>query len=352
MLKRRAQHLFDAAHDVQRGWPHDDGEIGALARILRHVAAERAQLEQFNGDVLAKLGSVMAAAPVGILFTRDHRIELVSVELCRMIGKSESELLGQPARVLFASNEDYEALGPKVLDAFAQGHPYEGEWRFLRVGQPVFWGRMRGRPVDGANAAAGAIWTLDDITQHIAARERLEWQANHDALTGLANRKAFDKRVARVFEARPKSFPAAVVMIDLDHFKPINDKAGHAAGDAMLRVVAASITARVRASDLVARLGGDEFALLLERCPQDVALRIASNVQQSIAEIRLPWESDVLQVGASLGVASLNEQTPTIQAWLHDADTACYDAKAAGRGTVKAALPHRLRVVGSDTGDA
>jgi diguanylate cyclase (GGDEF)-like protein len=202
--------------------------------------------------------------------------------------------------------------------------------------------------VDAEKPSAGTIWTLDDITEQIAARERLEFAANHDALTGLANRKAFDKRLGRVFDARPKSFPTAVMMIDLDHFKPINDRSGHAAGDAMLRVVAAAITARVRASDVVARLGGDEFAVLLERCPPDAALRIAGTVQQAISDIRLPWEGRLLQVGASLGVAALGGDTPSIEAWLHDADTACYAAKAAGRGTVKSAASQWLRVVGSD----
>ncbi|MBP6544258.1 MAG: GGDEF domain-containing protein, partial [Piscinibacter sp.] len=130
--------------------------------------------------------------------------------------------------------------------------------------------------------------------------------------------------------------------------KPINDRAGHAAGDAMLKAVAAAITARVRASDLVVRLGGDEFALLLERCTHETALRIAENVRRAITEIELPWDRHTLRVGASLGVASLGAETASVDAWLAQADAACYAAKAAGRGAVLAHRP-TLRVVAGDS---
>lgn len=337
-LEHRARSLFDGTQDPQAGWPAAGGEIGRLARVLRHVGAERAQLESFNTQVLQKLGSVMAAAPVGICFTREQRFELVSAEFCHMFGRAEHELLGQPPQMIYASNADYQALGPKVSQAFASGEPYEGEWQMLRADGTHFWARLRGSPVDAADSSAGTIWTLDDIDDHIAARTKLEWSASHDVLTGLANRKMLDQRLASVFEVLPRSLPAAVVMIDLDHFKPINDTAGHAAGDAMLKAVAAAITSRVRATDLVVRIGGDEFALLLERCTPEVAMRIAENVRASIAGIELHWEQRILRVGASLGLASLAAETLDAAAWMKAADVACYRAKAGGRGAVVAAV--------------
>jgi diguanylate cyclase (GGDEF)-like protein/PAS domain S-box-containing protein len=345
-LAERAQHLFDGTLDVHEGWPRASGEIERLSRVLRHVGAERAQLESFNAEVLRKLSSVMAAAPVGICFTRDKRFELVSEQFCRLFGRSESDLLGQPASCIYASNEDYLALGQQVSVAFDEGRAYAGEWQMLRADGSCFWGKLRGRPVADGDPAAGSIWTITDISEQVAARAQLEWSAHHDALTGLANRKLFAQRLDRVFGALPRSMPAAVVMIDLDHFKPINDRAGHAAGDAMLKAVAAAITSRVRATDLVARLGGDEFALLLERCPHDTALRIAENVREAVSAIVLSWEGQTLRVGASLGVASLAAETPSIDDWLALADAACYAAKAAGRGSVRAAERPALRVVG------
>ena len=345
-LEHRARNLFDGTQDPHSGWPADGGEIGRLARVLRHVGAERAQLEAFNTRVLQKLGSVMAAAPVGICFTREQRFELVSAEFCRMFGRAEHELLGQPPQMIYASNADYQSLGPKVSQAFSRGEPYEGEWQMLRADGSHFWVRLRGRPVDATDRNAGTIWTLDDIDDHIAARTQLEWSASHDVLTGLANRKMLDQRLASVFEVLPRSLPAAVVMIDLDHFKPINDSAGHAAGDAMLKAVAAAITSRVRATDLVVRIGGDEFAMLLERCTPEVAMRIAENVRAAIAGIELHWERRSLRVGASLGLASLAAETLDAAAWMKAADDACYRAKAAGRGTVVAAVRPLLVTAG------
>jgi diguanylate cyclase (GGDEF)-like protein/PAS domain S-box-containing protein len=345
-LEHRAQHLFDAHDDPHTGWPEGWGEIGRLSRVLRHVSAERAQLEAFNGVVLSKLGSVMAAAPVGIAFTRTQRFELVSAEFCRLFGHAEQALLGQPVQMIFGSNADYQAFGAQVQVAIQAGEAYVGEWQVLRADGTLFWARLRGRPVDARDANTGSIWTLNDIDQQIAERSQLEWSATHDVLTGLANRKAFAQRLEHVFGAMPRSMPAAVVVIDLDHFKPINDTAGHAAGDAMLKAVATAIGSQVRASDLVVRLGGDEFALLLERCPADVAMRIAENVRLAIEAITLSWESRMLQVEASIGVASLTECMSTTDAWLAEADAACYRAKADGRGMVRAAMPTPLRVVG------
>ncbi|MGD9832087.1 MAG: diguanylate cyclase [Piscinibacter sp.] len=344
-LQSRALHLFDGSQAVHDGWPEGAGEIGSLGRVLRHVAAERAQLESFNDQVMRKLSSVMAAAPVGICFTRDKNFILVSDELCRLLGRSEAELLGQPASLIYASNEDYQRLGPQVLEAFSAQRPYVGEWQMLRADGSRFWGQLRGRPVTEGDPSAGTIWTLADISEQVASREQLEWSATHDALTGLANRKLFAQRLARVVEALPRSLPAELVMIDLDHFKPINDRAGHAAGDAMLKAVAAAITSRVRATDLVVRLGGDEFALLLERCPHDNALHIAENVRLAIVAIELAWEGQTLRVGASLGVASLTPELARVDDWLAAADAACYAAKAAGRGAVHAAQAPKLRVV-------
>ena len=336
-LEHRALRLFDPQQDPHEGWPDTGGEIGRLTDVLRHVGAERVALERMNNEVLRKLGSVMSAAPMGLAFMQAQRFELVSAEFGRLFGRTEAELLGQPARMLFASIDDHEALGQQMALAFAAGQPYVGEWLLQRADGHRFWARLRGRPVNVGDPDSGTIWTVNDISAQVAERERLEWSAHHDLLTGLANRKSLNARLARVFDALPRSMPAAVVMIDLDHFKPINDQHGHAAGDAMLKAVALAITARVRAGDLVVRLGGDEFALLLERCPHEVALRIAEAVHQSVTDLTLPWKGRLLHVGASLGLAMLTPDTLSPDEWLHAADSACYEAKAAGRGAIRAA---------------
>ncbi len=349
-LQRRAQHLFDGSVPPQAGWPTATGEIGALSQVLRQVGTERAQLELANAEVMQRLQSVMAAAPVGIAFTRAGRFELVSREFCRLLQRDEPALLGAPAQTIYASNEDYLALGPLVGRAFAAGQAFDGELQFLRSDGSRFPGRLRGLPVEAGNAGAGTIWTLTDIADEVAARQSLEWAANHDTLTGLANRQAFDLRLAQVFAALPQARPAALLVLDLDRFKPVNDGHGHAAGDAVLRAVAAAIQSCVRGGDLAVRLGGDEFAVVLERCPADAALRVAENIRVAVAGLRVSWHGHSLGVGASVGVAALTEEITQAAHWMASADQACYAAKAAGRNRIEAA--GHLRLVDKLTGAA
>ena len=347
-LEERARHLLDEHQDPLSGWPRAGGEIGRLVAVLQRVGTERNELEHSKRELLTQLRSVMGNAPVGIAFTREQRFELVSDELCRLLGRSETELLGQPAVIIYDTPEEYAALGPKVGAAFAAGQAYVGDVPMRRADGRRFWAHLRGRPVDPTNSQAGTIWTVTDVTNEVAARAQLEWSASHDLLTGLANRQVFEQRLALTFEKLPASLPSTVVMIDLDQFKPVNDLAGHAAGDAMLQAVANALRDRVRSHDLAVRLGGDEFALLLDHCPHDAAMHIAEDVLATVRQIVLPWGEHRLQVGASLGVASLTADMPNVAAWLRAADEACYAAKAAGRGQVRAAPLARtpLRVVG------
>jgi diguanylate cyclase (GGDEF)-like protein len=146
--------------------------------------------------------------------------------------------------------------------------------------------------------------------------------------------------------------PAAIICIDLDHFKPVNDRGGHAAGDAMLVAVAAAIASAVRATDLVARPGGDEFTVLLERCNAAAALHTAEHICAAVAAVVLPWEGQRFRASASVGVASLAADTSSFSAWLAQADAACYAAKAAGRGVVRGAvqpvLPSAVETLGGE----
>jgi len=341
-LRQRALYLFDNQQAAADGWPQASGEIGDLTRVLRNGAMERDKLEAMNSQILRQLQGVMAAAPVGIALTRNSWFVLVSKEMCRLLGRDEASLLNQAAQSIYASNEDYMAAGPRMEEAFSAGRPFDGELQFLRGDGTRFPGRLRGMPVEIHNRDAGTIWTLTDISDEVNERSSLEWAANHDTLTGLANRKAFDQRLAQLFEALPRSRPAALLVLDLDRFKPINDNHGHAAGDAMLRAVATAVQGCMRGGDLTVRLGGDEFAVLLERCPAEVALRVAEDVRASVEALRLPWQGHTLSAGASVGMAVLTEEINTADVWVASADRACYEAKAAGRNRVHTAGHLRL----------
>jgi diguanylate cyclase (GGDEF)-like protein/PAS domain S-box-containing protein len=344
--------LFAPAQDPEAGWPESNDEIGALAAALRKASTEHLRLEQISQRNLQRLASVMEFAPVGLALTRGRLFEMVSPEMCRMFGRTEAELLGQPAQIIYASNEDYLAVGPAVQAAFEAGRPYLGQWQMLRANGTRLWVQLRGRPINPDDREVGTIWSLLDISDEVQSRHHLEWTAHHDALTGLANRKAFEQQATRVMNASPRSIPAALLVIDLDHFKPINDQFGHAAGDDMLRAVATAIGTCVRNNDLVVRYGGDEFVVLLERCSPKAAQRVAAAVEEAIQAVRQVRDGHVLSVGASVGMVVLAEHHADLATWMAAADAACYARKAARRAANAAKTADRgslLRLVSNET---
>jgi diguanylate cyclase (GGDEF)-like protein/PAS domain S-box-containing protein len=338
-LRRLERRAADMLHGTDVGeWPLATGEIGRLSQTLRHVWAERAQVERFNAQVLQKLTSVMSASPVGLAFVRHDGFELFSEEGCRTLGYAESELVGRPAALIFPAAEDYAALREQSQVAFAAGQSYEGEWRLLDAQGAIFWARIRARPVVSGDADAGAIWSLYNIDEQISSRQLLERAALHDGLTGCLNRVGLAVRLAEAFFDPTPALTASVILLDLDHFKAVNDLGGHAAGDAMLQAVAKILTAQVRANDPVARLGGDEFAVLLPNCAGAQALIVAEKIRQGIDALELEWEGRQFRVGCSLGVAERDSTHATVEQWLAAADAACYEAKGCGRNAVRGAL--------------
>jgi diguanylate cyclase (GGDEF)-like protein/PAS domain S-box-containing protein len=335
LLEHRARHMFDAAYPAEMDWPEASGEIASLSKVLRSVGIDRARLEQENAQTLRKLTSVMDAAPMGIAFAQGLKFELLNREFCRLFGGTEIDLLGENLSVRFDRQADFETFLVEREAAFVSGEAYGGEWQMRRVDGTSFWAALRCSPVDANNISAGTAWTFSDVDEIRASREMLEWAATHDPLTGLANRKEFEGHARRLLASFPASAPTALIFIDLDRFKPVNDTAGHLMGDLMLLAVSKAISACVRSKDLVARIGGDEFAILLEGCAHEGALLIAEEVRQAVCGVQLPWEGVLLKVGASLGVAELDATHESLEGWIGAADEACYAAKASGRDAVR-----------------
>ncbi len=192
----------------------------------------------------------------------------------------------------------------------------------------------------GSGKLLGMIVVFHDISQIRAMAQQLIWQASHDALTGLVNRREFERRLRELIEtARNQGREHALMFMDLDNFKAVNDTCGHSAGDELLRQLTAVMLTRMRGSDTLARLGGDEFGALLESCPLDQALRIAHAVREAVREFRFVWENKTFSVGVSIGLVPIDAESSDLNQTLGFADACCYEAKNKGRDRVQVHRP-------------
>jgi diguanylate cyclase (GGDEF)-like protein/PAS domain S-box-containing protein len=188
---------------------------------------------------------------------------------------------------------------------------------------------------DRAGEIIGAVSVFRDVTKERRLRRALSYQASHDALTGLINRREFDNQLQDALNSTQRGVDAHVLMyVDLDQFKVVNDTCGHPAGDRLLRDVTALLQARVRAADVIARLGGDEFGILLQNCDMEQAQRIAEAVRASIRDYRFVWNEEAMSIGASIGLVAMSAEVESVATLMSAADIACYAAKDAGRNRV------------------
>jgi diguanylate cyclase (GGDEF)-like protein/PAS domain S-box-containing protein len=181
----------------------------------------------------------------------------------------------------------------------------------------------------------GAVLVFRDVTQVRSQARQLSWQATHDPLTGLINRREFGNQLeAAVVSAQSDSQQHILLYLDLDRFKAVNDTCGHIAGDELLRQITALFKSRVRKTDILARLGGDEFAVLLYQCPEEIGLQIAEALLHSVGTFRFAWQDKTFSIGVSIGLVTIDASTQSATAVLNAADAACYAAKDGGRHRV------------------
>jgi diguanylate cyclase (GGDEF)-like protein/PAS domain S-box-containing protein len=192
-------------------------------------------------------------------------------------------------------------------------------------------------PIFGTDAGArGAVLVFRDVGVERATAMQLAYQASHDSLTGLINRREFERLVTEMLERRSgDSHDDILLFLDLDQFKVINDTCGHVAGDELLRRVGALLGESLRASDVLARLGGDEFGILLRGCALESALHVAEKLRQKVAELRFVCDRGSFSIGASIGVVSVEEGFREYSEVLSAADRACNLAKEFGRNRIQ-----------------
>jgi diguanylate cyclase (GGDEF)-like protein/PAS domain S-box-containing protein len=182
----------------------------------------------------------------------------------------------------------------------------------------------------------GAVMVFHDVSKESRLFRKLSYQASHDTLTGLINRREFENRLVSALDdahGNPE-LTHALLYLDLDQFKVVNDTFGHTAGDELLRQIADVVQANIRSTDTVARLGGDEFGILLERCSEDRAMEVAEAIRGAVEAHRFNWKDAYTSARCSIGVVVVSNESPDVASVMSSADVACYSAKDMGRNQI------------------
>jgi len=284
----------------------------------------------------------IASLPEAVIITgRDGRItfmnpaaeRLTSVEAATATGKQLEDI------VSFVDEGDRRLLADPVHQALTAGAAVNLSRRALllsRAGGSERSIELSASPMrDSTREVLGAVVMLHDVTESRGLARQMSYQATHDALTGLINRREFERRLTEAIESGHRGEGQHVLCyLDLDHFKVVNDTSGHLAGDSMLREVAKLLRDAVRDSDTVGRLGGDEFGTLLIGCPLEKARQIADDLSRAVGDHRFVWKDKIYNIGVSVGLVEISRESGTLEELLAAADTACYVAKRQGTGHV------------------
>ncbi len=313
------------------------GFEGTVHDITRRRVAELAALEEKERALvtLQSIGdAVISTDALGMIDYLNPVAEQVT-------GWSAAEALGQPLSKVFTLVHEIsgEALSTPLRLPLEEGEPWVSHDHMAlcnREGQPLAL-QCSANPIrDRAGRVTGAVVVFRDVSRERRLRRALSYQASHDALTGLINRREFEAKLHFLLE-NTRGTPErqhALVYVDLDQFKVVNDTCGHPAGDRLLKQVTLLLQTRVRSRDVLSRLGGDEFGLLLEDCLLEQALRIAESIRQAIREFRFVSGAHSLNIGASIGIVEINARSESPASVMSAVDVACYAAKEGGRDRV------------------
>jgi diguanylate cyclase (GGDEF)-like protein/PAS domain S-box-containing protein len=278
----------------------------------------------------------------GVITTdNDGRIDYMNLAAETLIGTNRDDASGHRIGELFKLVDvaDRRPLGDPVDRCLSMRRRVNMGRRAVLVtidGEHEHSVELTASPVRGpSNSISGTVVVLHDVSELRGLTRKMSYQATHDPLTGLINRREFEHRLDEAMDvAHAEEAVHMLFYMDLDRFKVVNDSCGHMAGDNMLREVAALIKDQVRDSDFVGRLGGDEFGALLIGCPIDKARQIATDICNVIADYRFVWKDKIFNIGISIGLVEISHASGTLQDLMSAADSACYMAKQRGRGQV------------------
>jgi diguanylate cyclase (GGDEF)-like protein/PAS domain S-box-containing protein len=315
--------------------------IGWSAREQRARARERTaflgalRAEKERAEVtLESIGDAVVTTDA------EGRVEFLNPVAERLTGWTTAEARGKPVEaVVVMVNEETREPAPNPVTRCR----LEGEVVGLanhtalisRQGVVISIEDSAAPIHDAEGQVSGVVMVFHDVSAARQMTRQMTWQVTHDALTGLTSRREFERRLDELVEnAHMSGSQHVLIYLDLDNFKVVNDTCGHLAGDELLRQLAFLLSEQMRKNDTLARLGGDEFGVLLEHCPLDKAQDIAEKLRSTVCEFRFSWSGRTFEVGASLGLVTVGQDTASLTEAMSAADVACYAAKEAGRNRV------------------
>lgn len=252
-----------------------------------------------------------------------------------ILGYQEEEFLGRDF-TQFHEEEHKEKTQLNLRNCVQNGDTvYRWEGSLRKKDGSIIYVRHSARLIFNPGKERHILISSEDITETYNLSKQLAYQASHDALTNLVNRREFERRLSRLVDQARKMHSVHVLCyLDLDQFKVINDTSGHQAGDELLRQLAQLLPQKIRNRDTLARLGGDEFGILLEHCSLETAKNIADDLLETIRQFQFIWSDQSFTIGGSIGMVPITHNSSDLNTILRQADSACYAAKEAGRNRI------------------
>ena len=319
----------------------DDGEVVAHEGTITDIT-ERKQAETRVFEEKERAQVTLQSIGDGVI-TTDAKglIDYINPVAQELIGLDMRGVRGQPIdEIMTIINENTRAaVENPVTRCLSEGRVItlaENSVLITREGDEVPIQDSAAPIRDRIGNIIGSVMVFHDVSKESRLFRQLSYQASHDALTGLINRNEFENCLVSSLDSAHNNpgHSHALLYLDLDQFKVVNDTFGHIAGDELLRQIAELVKANIRSTDIVARLGGDEFGILLERCTEERAVEVAEAIRGAVEAHRFTWQESFTAARCSIGVVMISQESPDVASVMSSADVACYSAKDMGRNQV------------------
>lgn len=336
-----------------------DDEFGYVARFINEAVQKMkdSQDEAWDAKELAEV--TLHSIGDGVVTTdREGKVRFMNPIVENILGAFLNDVKGKylPDIMLIVDEDTGKEIEHPITQCLFENRSIELDFNcaIQRSDDKEYPVEIVVSPISGKKGEVhGAVIVLHDVREARALQRELSYQASHDPLTGLYNRREFDRELKRALEhTKRDNEEHALCYLDLDQFKIINDTCGHAAGDQLLQRLTATLRGKLRKADTLARLGGDEFGVLLAHCPIERAIEVAESLRVLVKKFRFAWGDKSFQIGVSVGLVPVSQEMSSSAEILSAADMACYVAKEQGRNRVHVYQPddenmhHRRKEMG------